>query len=199
MIQDLPCLWQQLDGPQAAVLIQVLCAKWKQDYETTLEYFNNLKLDCDTLTSAHISTLGLLMGILHPVYYSTSAKDGEFTFLYRQEQVSNSGFGDPEGGILTDEPAQHNHYKVTQNTFRELLQLIANSDAQEGSLFLVDQICNYFFGVEYRITWGGYGAGQITISTPYTYLTLIPMVQSILDIYKPVCEIILEASNNWEA
>lgn len=199
MIQDIPCLWQQLDGPQAQSLILAPCAKLKEDYDTTLNYFNNLILDNDSLTGEHVSTLGLLMGILYPIYYTAQVENGTFIFLYNSEQIAGRGFGDPNGGVLSEDASVHNYYKLSTDEFRELLQLIANSESQEGSLSLVDEICNYFFGVQYHITWGGYGQGQIAIKIPYDYTDIIDTVQSILDVYKPVCEVLLELSSNWEA
>jgi hypothetical protein len=143
MVYDIDFLWKQLNGPQATAFTQALYLYLKDQFDSLLDYFNNLSIG--TADSEHLTLMGILANFSRP-----SIRYVDLAFFWFTEEYQHNfihGFGSLEdhslGGkfaSLTNVYESEHSIPLGDQFFRIVLQAYADSVGEIGSLQLMDDI-----------------------------------------------------------
>lgn len=142
MLRPLRFLWEQFNGPQVTALFTAIFRYLQDQFNTTIDYFRHL--DIYTANDAHLTLIGMLMGIPRPLIF---AANPEF-FLFTKEPGTDKerGFADlanrAVGGVFSDmSEAVSTAQLMPKEYFRRVLvSWLENKDVAPNSLIFIDTV-----------------------------------------------------------
>ena len=176
MIYDIEFLWKQLDGPQATAFTQSLYNYLKDQFDSLLEYFNNLSIE--TANSDHLSLMGTLANFSRPsIRYVDLAffwftEEYQHNFIHGFSSLEHPNIGGKFNSLTNIYETEHS-IPLNDRFFRTVLQAYADSEGEVGSLRLMDDLvyalqqaygasATYEFEIVEEVT-GGYDYGDMRI------------------------------------
>lgn len=165
MIQPLQFVWKQFTGSQVGAVCHGVWKYFKDNYDTTLEYWRNLTID--TANNSHLTLIGILQGLARPLIPLPDEKylllsetynmvpghgvlPGEDTSDWKipdAEYPSVRGLATQEGypfeegfGVFDEIQTIGGYQCVGSEIFRRILKGNSESDGYLGSLVALDDI-----------------------------------------------------------
>lgn len=143
MIRSIEFLWKQLNGPQITAVVKAFHDWCVSQFDALIEYFDNLSID--TASHYHLSLMGQIANLARP-FVSIPDKNF-FWFTAHPQKNFEHGFSSLEdrgiGGKFIDIQKLYDTYHgepLTDEFFRILLKTYTNSDGEDGSLKLMDDV-----------------------------------------------------------